>query len=120
MLWLKHNLGWSAYAPLLNGNPDYDDKYLDGQLITTPRQDSSVGNFVGTIAEVRQFMSAHQGRIFYISINPGNPPAGARQFRVTVIPVNQGRAIIDQLHPEAGDPLMTPGAKDALRNAGQL
>jgi hypothetical protein len=120
MLWLKHSLGWSAYAPLLNGNPDYDDKYLDGQLITTPRQDSSVNNFVGTIAEVRQFMSAHQGRLFYISINPGNPPQGARQFRVTVIPVNQGRAIIDQLHPEAGDPLMTPGAKDALRKAGQL
>ena len=120
MLWLKHSQGWSAYAPLLNGNPDYDDKYLEGQLITTPRQDSAVSNFVGTIAEVRQFMKAHQGRLFYIDINPGNPPDGARQFRVTAFPVNQGRQIIDQLHPAAGDPLMTPGAKNALRDAGQL
>jgi hypothetical protein len=120
MLWVKHAKGWSVYAPLLSGEPDYADKYLEGPFISIPRQDASVNNFVGTITEVRQFLQAHQGKLFYIEIDPDQPPDGARQFRVTVFDPKQGRRIIDELHPTLGDPLMTPGAKQILRDAGQL
>jgi len=119
-LWVKHRLGWSVYAPLVNGNPDYSEKYLEGRLITTPRQDAAVKNFVGTIDEVRQFLKAHENNLFYISINPNTPPKGARQFSITVFPPQRGRVTIDKLHPAPGDPLMTPGAKKKLRDSGQL
>lgn len=118
-LWVKHNLGWSAYAPLIKGQPDYDNAYLAGKLITTPRQDAAVNNFVGTIEEVRRFMQAQGDHLFYISINPTTPPTGARRFNVSVFPAKGGRRIIDQLHPTAGDPLMTPGARKKLRDAGE-
>lgn len=119
-LWLKHQQGWSVYAPLIYGDPDYDNKYVDGLTITTPRQDSSVNNFVGTISEVRNFLQAHQGNLFYIAIDPRTPPQGARQFVVTTFPIQTARRIIDELHPSPGDPLMTPAAKRKLKDAGQL
>ncbi len=77
-------------------------------------------NFVGTIDEVRSFLQAYKGSLFYIEINPTVTPDGARQFSITVFPANQGRRIINALHPEPGDPRMTPGAKKALQDAGQL
>ena len=119
-LWLKHNRGWSAYTTLLEGNPLYNNKFLEGQLITTPRQAAAVNNFVGTLSEIRNFLQAHQGQMFYIAINPGVTPEGARTFSVTTFPVNQGRRILDQLHPAAGQPRMSPEAKNKLRQAGQL
>lgn len=82
--------------------------------------DAGNNNFVGTIEEVRAFLKAHQGNLFYIEINPTVTPDGARQFSITTFPANQGRRILNQLHPEPGDPRMTPGAKKALQNAGQL
>jgi hypothetical protein len=118
-LWVQHRLGWSAYAPLIQGQPDYDNKYLEGRLITTPRQDAAVNNFVGTIEEVRRFMQAQGDHLFYININASTPPDGARRFTVTVFPAKGGRRSIDQLHPQAGDPLMTPGARKKLRDAGE-
>jgi hypothetical protein len=118
-LWLKHRAGWSAYAPLVRGNPDYDEKYVEGRLITTPRQDAAVNNFVGAYSEVRAFMQAYKGSLFYISINPDNPPQGARQFSIVAFPPQQGRRIIDQLHPAPGDPPITPGARNELKRYGQ-
>lgn len=120
MLWVKHQAGWSVYTPLVNGYPDYDAKYLEGPLISTPRQTSAVNNFVGTIDEVRSFIRSYEGDLFYISINPGLTPQGARTFSITTFPVNKARRIIDDVHPTAGDPRMTPEAKRLLRDAGQL
>ncbi len=91
---------------------------MEGHLITTPRQDAAIHNFVGTFAEVRQFMQAHRTHLFYIDINPTTPPNGARQFRITAFPLSGARQVIDALHPEAGDPLMTPAARQALQNQG--
>jgi hypothetical protein len=118
-LWVQHTAGWSVYTPLQNSEPDYDNKYLEGRVITTPRQEAAAQNFVGTMAEVKQFLAAHRDQLFYVAINPKTPPDGARQFSVIVFPAGQGRRIIDQLHPAAGDPLMTPEARKRLREAGQ-
>ncbi|NJL94975.1 MAG: hypothetical protein HC915_15260 [Anaerolineae bacterium] len=120
-LWLRHNQGWSAYAPLQAGNPQYDEKLLEGPLILTPRQEAARNNFVGTLEEVRSFLQAHQGHLFYIAINPGGAPEGgsplqhhhlSRQIR--------GAASSDALHPQPGNPRMTPDAKRHLRDKGQL
>jgi hypothetical protein len=119
-LWLGHPFGWSAYAPLLNGNPDYREKYVEGELIDTPQQGAAVNQFVGTIDEVQAFIRAQSGQLFYIAINTQVPPEGARQFIITAFPVGNGRRVIDALHPAAGDPLMTPNAKRQLRESGQL
>ncbi len=114
--WLRHPLGWSAYAPLDEaGQPRHNARYVEGPRIDPPRASSAVAQFVGTIAEVRQFLSAHQGQLFYISINPDSPPDGARQFKITAFPAQGGRSILNELHPEPGDPLMTPGARRQLR-----
>ncbi|HLA45806.1 MAG TPA: hypothetical protein VJZ27_20325 [Aggregatilineales bacterium] len=135
--WLKHRLGWSAFASLVNDKVDYDNRYIDGvfiieqspppQVKVLPQQAATaspppagVSNFVGTIDEVRSFLAAHQDNLFYIAINPETPPDGARRFTVTTFPVSDSRRIIDELHPASGDPLMTPGAKRAMRDAGQL
>lgn len=77
-------------------------------------------NFVGTISEVRSFLQAHKGSLFYIEIDPSITPDGARQFSITVFPASDGRRILNALHPEPGNPRMTPGAKKALQDAGQL
>jgi hypothetical protein len=119
-LWVKHARGWSAYAPLAEGNPQYDEKLLEGPILTTPRQDAAVNNFVGTLTEVKKFLQAHQGQMFYIAINPGTTPEGARRFSITTFPVNQGRRLLDILHPEPGQPRMSPEARKQLRDANQL
>ncbi|KAB2903013.1 MAG: hypothetical protein KJ064_22870 [Anaerolineae bacterium] len=77
-------------------------------------------NFVGTIDEVKAFLQAHKGSLFYIEINPTVTPDGSRQFSITTFPAKEGRRILNELHPEPGDPRMTPGAKKALQDAGQL
>lgn len=118
-LWLKHELGWSAYTKLINGEPDFDNAFLDGPLIATPRQTAAVNNFVGTIEEVRNFLANHKDQLFYIAINTQVPPNGARQFSITAFPASESRRVIDELHPVEGDPLMTPGAKKQMRDAGQ-
>ncbi len=115
--WLRHSVGWSAYAALDDaGQPIPTSLYVQGPALSAPRESGEIARFVGTIEDVRQFMRAHEGRLFYISINPDTPPEGARQFRISVFPAQGGRAILDALHPDAGDPLMTPGARRALRD----
>jgi|GEM_PF-4027789 len=119
-VWVQHRLGWSAFAPLIDGKPYYTASYLSGTSLYTPKQLAAANNFVGSIEEVRKFLAAHTDHIFYIAIDPDQPPEGARQFRITTFPAGDARRIINELHPAPDDPLITPRARLKLRKHKQL
>lgn len=120
-LWLKHHVGWSAYAPLVNGIPNYQDSYLEGPKIITPGQENADQNFIGTLEDAKSYLrSLNPDQLYYIQIQDAAAPSGSRQFLITIFPNAQARRTIDILHPMAGDPLLTPGARRVLRDKGQL
>ena len=73
-----------------------------------------IDSFVATLDEMLRFLDSYKDSLFYVDINPGTPPAGARQFEITTFAPSVAARVISEAHPGPGVPRLTPGAKTMI------
>lgn len=75
---------------------------------------SKVNNFVATLDELLRFLESYEDDLFYLDINPSEPPDGARQFDITTFPAPIADRVMELIHPGVSLPRLTPKAKTEI------
>lgn len=74
-----------------------------------------VPHFIGTYDDLLTFLRGQEDRLFYINLNPENPPDGARQIFLTAVKVEDAARVLPLIHT-GPPPRITPSAKARIPN----